>query len=43
MGTLQKIASGKNVLMLLMLFLFFNLVIISAFCPKSQALDTLPS
>lgn len=41
MNTLRRWATGRNILMLLLLFLLMNLVVIPAFYPKFQALDTL--
>ncbi len=43
MDVLRKISSGRNILILLVLFLLMNLVVIPAVYPKFQTLDTLPS
>ena len=43
METLTRWATGKNILILLALFLIVNLVLVPAFYPKFQTLDTLPS
>ncbi len=43
MRMLEKWATGRNILLLLALFLFFNLVLIPALYPKFQTLDTLTS
>ncbi len=43
MNVLAKWATGRNVLLLLAVFLLFNLVLIPALYPKFQTLDTLGS
>jgi hypothetical protein len=43
MTTLSRWATGRNILILLLLFLFMNLVIIPAYYPKFQTLDMLGS
>jgi hypothetical protein len=43
MSTLAKWATGRNVLVLLAVFLLFNFVVIPALYPKFTTLDTLPS
>ncbi len=43
MNALEKRATGRNILLLLAVFLLFNFVLIPAVYPKFQTLDTLPS
>jgi hypothetical protein len=43
MNTLARWATGRNIILLLVLFLLINLVIVPAFYPKFQTLDTLSS
>ena len=43
MNTLRRLARGRNILVLLVLFLFINLVVIPAVYPTFQTLDTLTS
>lgn len=43
MNTLTRWATGRNIVILLLLFLLMNLVIIPAFYPRFQTLDTLTS
>lgn len=43
MRVLAKWATGRNILLLVALFLLFNFVLIPAWYPKFQTLDTLPS
>jgi hypothetical protein len=43
MNLLTRLATGRNILILLLIFLLFNLVLIPRFYPAFQTLDTLPS
>jgi hypothetical protein len=43
MGALRRMANGRNILLLLVLFLLMNLVVIPVVYPKFPTLDTLPS
>ena len=43
MKTLTKLATGRNIVILLLLFLLANLVVVPAIYPKFQTLDTLIS
>lgn len=43
MNIIVNLSNGRNILILLLLFLLFNLVVIPVFYPKFQTLDTLTS